>query len=50
MRAALLGPSLTVPFRDGTLLVGTWQQIVLVEFDTRPRTRRFVVQVLGDKG
>lgn len=50
VRAALLGPSLTVPFRDGTLLVGTWQQIVLVEFDTRPRTRRFVVQVLSDKG
>ncbi len=50
VRAALLGPSLTVPFRDGTLLVGTWQQIVLVEFDTRPRSRRFVVQVLGDKG
>ncbi len=50
VRAALLGPSLTVPFRDGTLLLGTWQQIVLVEFDTRPRTRRFVVQVLGDKG
>ena len=50
VRAALVGPSLTVPFRDGTLLVGTWQQIVLVEFDTQPRTRRFVVQILGDKG
>ncbi len=48
VRAALLGPSLTVPFRDGTLAVGTWQQIVLVEFDTRPRTRRVVVQVLGE--
>lgn len=48
VRAALLGPSLTVPFRDGALAVGTWQQIVLVEFDTRPRTRRLVVQVLGE--
>ena len=48
VRAAMLGPSLTVPFRDGRLLVGTWQQIVLVEFDTRPRTRSVVVQVIGE--
>jgi secondary thiamine-phosphate synthase enzyme len=48
VRAALLGPSLTVPFRDATLVVGTWQQIVLVEFDTRPRRRRLVVQVIGE--
>ena len=48
VRAAILGPSIAVPFRDGHLLVGTWQQIVLVEFDTRPRSRRFVVQVVGE--
>ncbi|HEX7785226.1 MAG TPA: secondary thiamine-phosphate synthase enzyme YjbQ [Methylomirabilota bacterium] len=48
VRAALLGPSLTVPFEAGRLLLGTWQQIVLVEFDTRPRTREIVVQMLGE--
>jgi len=48
VRAAMLGPSLSVPFAEGALLVGTWQQIVLVEFDTRPRSRRFVVQVVGE--
>lgn len=48
VRAALLGPSLTVPFRDGALALGTWQQIVLVEFDTRPRSRPIVIQVLGE--
>ena len=47
-RAALLGPSLTVPFDDGALTLGTWQQIVLVEFDTRPRRREVVVQVIGE--
>ena len=47
VRAAVLGPSLTVPFRQGALLLGTWQQIVLIELDTRPRTRQFIVQVLG---
>ncbi len=47
VRAAMLGPSLTVPFRQGALLLGTWQQIVLIELDTRPRTRQFIVQVLG---
>ena len=48
VRAGLVGPSLSVPFRDGRLLLGTWQQIVLVEFDTRPRTRRCVIQVMGE--
>lgn len=47
VRAALLGPSLTVPFRDGRLSLGTWQQIVFVDFDNRPRHRELVVQVLG---
>ena len=48
VRAALLGPSLTVPFVDGQLALGTWQQIVFLDFDTRPRSRRLVVQVIGE--
>jgi secondary thiamine-phosphate synthase enzyme len=48
VRAALLGPSLTVPFADGRLVLGPWQQIVLVEFDTRQRRREFVVQIMGE--
>lgn len=47
VRAALLGPSLTVPVIDGQLAIGTWQQIVLCDFDNRPRTRRIIVQVMG---
>ena len=50
VRAAILGPSLSVPFRGGGLLLGTWQQVVLIELDTRPRTREFIVQVLGGEG
>ena len=50
VRAAILGPSLSVPFRRGALLLGTWQQVVLIELDTRPRTREFIVQVLGEEG
>jgi secondary thiamine-phosphate synthase enzyme len=48
VRAALLGPSLTVPFVDGTLTLGTWQQIMVVEFDTRPRERELVIQMIGE--
>ncbi len=48
VRAALLGPSLTVPFVDGQLMLGTWQQIVFVDFDNRPRQRRLVVQMMGE--
>jgi secondary thiamine-phosphate synthase enzyme len=48
VRAALLGPSLTVPVTGGRLQLGTWQQIVLVEFDTRPRQRQVVIQVMGE--
>jgi secondary thiamine-phosphate synthase enzyme len=48
VRAGLLGPSLTVPVRGGSLALGTWQQIVLVEFDTRPRTREIVIQIVGE--
>ena len=48
VRAALLGPSLTVPFVDGRLTLGTWQQIIYVDFDNRPRRRSLVAQVVGD--
>ncbi|HMM29226.1 MAG: secondary thiamine-phosphate synthase enzyme YjbQ [Chloroflexota bacterium] len=48
VRAALLGPSLTVPFVSGRLTLGTWQQIVYVDFDNRPRQRRLVVQLVGE--
>jgi secondary thiamine-phosphate synthase enzyme len=48
VRAALLGPSLTIPFVDGKLTLGTWQQIMVVEFDTSARRREIVVQMIGD--
>ena len=48
VRSALVGPSLTVPFVDGRLTLGTWQQIVFLDFDTQPRSRRLVVQVMGE--
>jgi len=48
VRASLLGPAVTVPFGDGKLLLGTWQQIVLVDFDNRPRTRRVLVRIIGE--
>jgi len=48
VRAALLGPSLTVPFVGGKLTLGTWQQIILVDFDTRARDRRIVAQLMGE--
>jgi secondary thiamine-phosphate synthase enzyme len=47
IRAAIVGPSETVPVRDGGLALGTWQQLVLVDFDDRPRQRTVVVQVIG---
>ena len=46
-RAALIGPSVTVPFAAGELMLGTWQKIVCVDFDDRPRSRRVVIQLLG---
>jgi secondary thiamine-phosphate synthase enzyme len=48
LRAALQGPSLTIPFEDGKLLLGTWQQVVLAEFDNKPRNRQIVIQILGE--
>ena len=48
VRASLLGPSLSVPVVDGRLTLGTWQQIILVDFDTRSRTRTVVCQTIGE--
>lgn len=48
VRASLLGPSLSVPFADGRLTLGTWQQIILIDFDTRPRNRTIICQIIGE--
>jgi secondary thiamine-phosphate synthase enzyme len=49
VKASLIGPSVTIPFRDGAIMCGTWQQVVLVELDVRPsRERSIVVTVMGD--
>ena len=48
VRSTLVGPSITLPFKDKKLILGTWQQICLLDFDTRARERDVVVQVMGD--
>jgi secondary thiamine-phosphate synthase enzyme len=48
VRASLIGPSLTVPFNTKGLMLGTWQQIVLLEMDTRPRERKIILQIIGE--
>ncbi len=48
VRASLMGPSITVPFRNKKLIHGTWQQIVFVELDTSPRNREIIVQIVGE--
>lgn len=48
IRASILGPSLAVPFSQGRLMLGTWQQIVFLEMDNRPRQRRIIVQIMGE--
>ncbi len=48
VRAALLGPSFTAPFDNARLLLGTWQQIVVIDFDNRPRRRNIVIQMIGE--
>jgi secondary thiamine-phosphate synthase enzyme len=48
VRATMLGPSLVVPFCDQSLTLGTWQQIVLIDFDTRPRNRKVICQIIGE--
>ncbi len=48
VRASLLGASLVVPFNDGRLSLGTWQQITLIDFDNRPRSRQLILQIVGE--
>ncbi len=48
VKASLVGPSLTIPFKDGELLLGQWQQIVFLELDTRARKRTLVLQIIGE--
>ncbi len=48
VRASIQGPSLTIPFANKKLLLGTWQQVVIVDFDNRPRSRKIVIQFLGE--
>ena len=48
VRATLIGPSLVVPFTDKTLHLGTWQQIIVADFDNRPRSREIVLQIMGE--
>ena len=48
LRASFIGPSLSVPVVEGRLQLGTWQQIVVIDFDTRPRTRSYLIQLMGD--
>ncbi|MBD3169080.1 MAG: YjbQ family protein [candidate division Zixibacteria bacterium] len=48
LRASLLGPSINVPFENGKLLLGTWQQIIIINFDNKSRTREIILQFMGD--
>jgi len=48
VRASFLGPSLAVPFVDKKLQLGTWQQIIFIDFDNRPRSRELIVQIMGE--
>ncbi len=48
LRASFIGPSLSVPIVEGRLQLGTWQQIVLIDFDTRPRTRSYLIHLIGE--
>jgi secondary thiamine-phosphate synthase enzyme len=48
VRAALIKPSITIPMSNGKMTIGTWQQIVYIDFDTRPRKREIIVQILGE--
>ncbi|THJ22930.1 MAG: YjbQ family protein [Nitrospira sp. CG24E] len=48
LRGQLQGPSVTIPFLEGAMLLGTWQQVVVVDFDTRSRTRELIIQIMGE--
>jgi secondary thiamine-phosphate synthase enzyme len=49
IRSSLQGPSITIPFEDGELMLGTWQQVVFLEFDNRPRKRKVILQFIGQE-
>ena len=49
VRASVLGPSLTIPLVNGSLVLGTWQQIVFIDFDNRLRNRQVIIQIMGDE-
>jgi secondary thiamine-phosphate synthase enzyme len=49
VRASLFGPSMAIPIEDGRAVLGTWQQIVLLDFDNRPRTREIIIQLIGER-
>ncbi len=49
LRASLLGPSITVPFCDGRFTLGTWQQVIFIDFDNRPRSRKLIMQFIGEE-
>ena len=48
VRATLMGPSITIPFENGRLILGTWQQVTVLDFDTRPRKREVILQIIGE--
>ncbi len=48
VKASIIGPSITIPIRDSRLIHGTWQQIVFIELDTKPRNRRIIAQIIGE--
>ncbi len=48
LRASLVGPSVTIPFTNGQMVLGTWQQIIFIDFDVRARQRELVVQIMGE--
>ena len=49
IRASLIGPSLSIPFENGTLQLGKWQQIAFIDFDNRPRKREVILQIIGER-
>jgi len=49
IRASLIGPSLSIPFENGALQLGKWQQIAFIDFDNRPRKREVILQIIGEK-
>jgi len=48
VRASMTGQDITIPFRDGKLILGTWQQVILIDFDNRPRDRQVFVTIMGE--